>query len=104
MYLAPLKVGCVCALLGLATCPALAQEQDEQTEQTEKTFGGYDCAGDCSGHKAGYDSAMGNLTLDEASCGEGSASFAEGCKVFAEDPSRGSDVDDQGNPIEGNPE
>ena len=98
-----LRAGFVCALLGVATCHALAQEAGEPLEQTTKTFGGYDCPGDCSAHKAGYEWAAGKIVTDETDCGAGASSFAEGCKAFAQDPSRGSDIDDQGDPIETNP-
>ena len=104
MDLALLRAACGCALLGLATSHALAQEPSEPQEQTTKTFGGYDCSGDCSAHKAGYEWAAGKIVTDETACGPGFSGFAEGCKAFAQDPSRGSDIDDQGNPIETNPE
>ena len=104
MDVAIIRVGCVCALLGLASCHALAQEVNDQSDQVTKTFGGYDCSGNCSDHKAGYEWAAGKIVTDVANCGPGFSSFAEGCKVFAQDPSRGSDIDDQGNPIEVNPE
>jgi hypothetical protein len=101
---AVMRVGCVCALLGLASCHALAQEVNDQSDQIMKTFGGYDCSGNCSAHKVGYEWAAGKIVTDETECGPGFSAFAEGCKAFAQDPSRGSDIDDQGNPIETNPQ
>jgi len=102
--LAFLRAACACALLSLAASHALAQEQSEPQEPTTKTFGGYDCSGDCSAHKAGYEWAAGKIVTDETECGPGFSAFEEGCKSFVQDPSRGSDIDDQGNPIESNPQ
>jgi hypothetical protein len=67
----------------------------------DRTFGGYDCTDDCSGHKAGYDWAEANGITDPADCPMGnSQSFYEGCLAYTEDPSRGSDDDDDGEPID----
>jgi hypothetical protein len=65
------------------------------------TFGGYECTGGCAGHAAGYDWAQ-EHDIDEAEmCPEGnSQSFHEGCLVYTEDPSRGSDEDDDGQAID----
>ena len=65
------------------------------------TFGGNDCTDDCSGHKAGYDWAEQNGVKDGSECSGNSTSFEEGCQTYIEDPSRGSDVDDDGNEIDG---
>ena len=86
-----LGAGFACALLASVTQSAFAQE---------RTFGGYDCTKDCSGHKAGYDWAAEHNIISERDCDGDSQSFIEGCQAYVEDPSRGSDFDDEGNPIE----
>lgn len=51
-----------------------------------KSFGGYNCKGDCSGHEAGYNWASDNAYADEDDCeamdANDSKSFYEGCLVF----------------------
>jgi len=65
------------------------------------SFGGNECAEDCSGHAAGYDWAEQHDIDDPDDCPQGnSQSFHEGCRVYTEDPMRGSDEDDDGNPID----
>jgi hypothetical protein len=65
-----------------------------------RTFGGYECTLDCSGHKAGYEWAEARDIGDEASCEAilrrwpNRNSFYEGCLAYVEDPGRGSDDDD----------
>ena len=72
--------------------PALAQGL--------RTFGGYDCTIDCSGHAAGYRWAEDQDVHDESDCPLGNSnSFYEGCLAYTEDPSRGADEDDDGRPI-----
>lgn len=66
----------------------------------DRTFGGYDCTEDCSGHKAGYEWAERNGISDSGNCGGNSNSFEEGCRAYTEDPNRGADEDDDGNEIE----
>jgi len=66
----------------------------------QQTFGGNDCTDDCSGHKAGYDWAEQHQISDENDCSSNSQSFNEGCQTFVEDPSRGSEEDDEGEDIE----
>ncbi|MBZ9919085.1 hypothetical protein LB517_10870 [Mesorhizobium sp. BR1-1-12] len=78
------------ALVVVLATPSLAQQ----------TFGGNDCTEDCSGHKAGYDWAERNQIADESACSSNSQSFNEGCQTFVEDPSRGSEEDDEGEDIE----
>lgn len=63
-------------------------------------FGGYQCKGGCSGHAAGYRWAEAHGIDDPTNCPLGHGeSFYEGCLVYTEDPSRGSDEDDDGDPI-----
>jgi hypothetical protein len=66
----------------------------------EKTFGGYDCTEDCSGHAAGYKWAEEKDIQDESDCGGDSQSFIEGCETYVQDPNRGATEDDEGNDIE----
>ncbi|MFK8250218.1 hypothetical protein [Ancylobacter terrae] len=64
-----------------------------------RTFGGYECTNDCTGHAAGYRWAAENPhRLDE--CGRGGPSFFEGCRVYTDEPYRGAEEDDQGEVIE----
>ena len=68
--------------------------------QGVRTFGGYYCTIDCSGHRAGYLWAEDQDIQDEFQCPQGrSNSFYEGCLAYTEDPSRGADDDDNGQPI-----
>ena len=48
----------------------------------EETFYGYNCKGDCSGHKAGYDWANKNNITDFDGCVGKSNSFIEGCMAY----------------------
>ena len=72
----------------------------------DRQFGGYDCTDDCSGHKAGYEWAESKSIADPTTCmnvlirSPNSTSFAEGCQAYTEDPSRGSDEDDDGDDID----
>ena len=72
-----------------ATTPCLA-----------RSFGGYECTVDCSGHKAGYEWAEAKDISDEESCeailrrSPNRNSFYEGCLAYVEDPARGADDDD----------
>jgi hypothetical protein len=71
-----------------------------------REFGGYECTDDCSGHKAGYVWAEAKDITNPATCeailirSPRSTSFYEGCLVYTEDPSRGSDEDDDGEDID----
>jgi len=47
-----------------------------------KTFHGYECTEDCSGHEAGYEWAEENNISDENDCDGNSASFIEGCIIY----------------------
>jgi hypothetical protein len=82
-----------------AATPSVAQD---------RMFGGYDCTDDCSGHAAGYEWAKAHRITDASDCPtSGPKSFYEGCLVYTEDPDRGADWDDDGDPIQlapiGNP-
>jgi hypothetical protein len=76
------------------------------TPSIARTFGGYECRVDCSGHKAGYEWAEARGTTDEARCEAilrrwpNRNSFYEGCLVYVEDPARGADEDDDGDEID----
>lgn len=71
-----------------------------------RTFGGYECTEDCSGHKAGYEWAEAHDFTDETQCeaillrSPNRTSFYEGCLAYIENPSRGADEDDDGEEIE----
>jgi len=54
----------------------------KKINKTKKTFHGYDCSDDCSGHEAGYEWAEENEITDEDNCDGKSDSFIEGCKIF----------------------
>lgn len=83
----------ISALAAFLLCVTPAEAQD-------RTFGDNECTDDCSGHKAGYEWAERNSVSREADCLGQSNSFEEGCRTFIEDPYRGADEDDQGDPIE----
>ena len=77
--------------LSFAT-PSIARNDDWAT------FGGYDCLASCLGHARGYRWAEARrikLCPDTPS-----QSFNEGCEVFIDDPYRGADEDDDGDPID----
>jgi hypothetical protein len=60
----------------LTSAPSKAQE---------RTFGGYECTEDCSGHKAEYEWAEEHNITDESDCGGNSQSFIEGCQTYTPD-------------------
>ncbi len=67
----------------------------------DRTFGGYECTDDCSGHKAGYEWAERKGIKSSSDCPLGNSnSFYEGCLAYTEDPYRGSDADDDGEDID----
>lgn len=86
-----MKLSFVMALMALGMFCTAAEAQ--------QTFGGYECTEDCSGHQAGYDWAREHNITDPDDCGGDSQSFVEGCKVYTENPYRGSEYDDDGNEI-----
>jgi hypothetical protein len=49
-----------------------------------RSFGGYDCTEDCSGHEAGYEWAEDNGIDNADDCGGNSDSFIEGCWEYVE--------------------
>lgn len=58
----------------------------EGADQEEaRTFNGYTCTEDCSGHEAGYEWAAENGISDPGDCGGNSNSFIEGCEAYAEE-------------------
>ena len=50
-----------------------------------RTFEGYPCTVDCSGHEAGYEWAEEKGLDDPDDCGGNSNSFIEGCMAYAEE-------------------
>ena len=66
-----------------------------------RTFGGFECTDDCSGHAAGYKWAQEHDIDEEDLCPAGnSMSFHEGCIVYVREPTRGADEDDDAEPID----
>ena len=51
--------------------------------QHTRTFKGYVCTKDCSGHIAGYRWAQRKGIKDPSECGGNSQSFYEGCLAYA---------------------
>lgn len=58
---------------------------EDDSEFETKTFKGYECTDDCSGHEAGYNWAEENGIYDENDCGGNSNSFIEGCISYVEE-------------------
>ena len=89
MRLAPtvFLLGLVLALPACTSVPA------------SRTFGGFRCTKDCTGHSAGYRWASRNPHRIEECVRETPRSFREGCLVFDHDPRRGWQTDDAGQPI-----
>jgi threonine dehydrogenase-like Zn-dependent dehydrogenase len=76
----------------ISTEPAIAQ----------RTYGGFDCTIDCSGHAAGYQWAERNGITDEADCPlpNNSPSFQEGCVAYTQDNARADpNADDDGDVV-----
>lgn len=71
-----------------------------EIQASELTFGGYTCTDDCSGHAAGYLWAERRRITRARDCSGRSNSFYEGCLAYVEDPDRGADEDDDGEPID----
>jgi hypothetical protein len=71
-------------------------------DASAREFGGYECTVDCSGHAAGYRWAEAHNITDESDCplSGNRTSFYEGCLAYVEDPDRGADEDDDGDPID----
>ena len=91
-------------LYGLATCqlaslsPTERQAVKEAAEKRARalmavppvagrSFKGYACTVDCSGHEAGYQWAEDNGIDDESDCTGNSQSFIEGCIAYVEENS-----------------
>ncbi len=49
-----------------------------------KTFYGYECTEDCSGHEAGYSWAEKNNVKNKRECESHSTSFTKGCLIYLE--------------------
>ena len=58
--------------------------EDSNSLPSQKTFYGYDCTSDCSGHEAGYKWANDKGITDFNDCGGNSQSFKEGCQSYVE--------------------
>ena len=73
--------------------PPPPQEAPPAWETPRRTFGGYSCTQDCSGHEAGYAWAEDMGIEDASNCGGRSNSFIEGCHAYVEDNFPDSDED-----------
>lgn len=73
--------------IGLFTCSKEDERRvaigDAARSTPSRTFHGYACTEDCSGHKAGYDWAARKGIDDPDDCGGYSQSFIEGCRAYA---------------------
>jgi hypothetical protein len=66
----------------------------------DRTFGGFDCTLDCSGHSAGYKWAERKGITDEANCPDGnSQSFHEGGVAYTQGQVADPDEDDDGGAV-----
>jgi|SRR6185437_12899393 len=66
----------------------------------DRSFGGFDCADDCSGHAAGYQWADRHNIESDGDCPQGnSESFHEGCIAYTQDSTQDADTDDQGHEV-----
>jgi len=63
-------------------------------QPTVRSFRGYECTDDCSGHEAGYEWAERKGITDPDDCGGKSESFIEGCRSYAEEQGYGGEDDD----------
>lgn len=73
------------------------QQPDKRADA--KTFHGYPCTQDCSGHKAGYNWAKQHSIDEVDNCNKAgetsnSPSFAEGCRAYVEENQETTDDDD----------
>lgn len=60
---------------------------------SSKSFKGYSCTDDCSGHEAGYEWAEDKDIYDYDNCSGNSTSFIEGCKAYVDELMENRDVD-----------
>lgn len=58
---------------------------DEDNDAPAASFAGRRCTQDCSGHRAGYESAEEKGITDPDQCGGKSQSFIEGCQAYADE-------------------
>ncbi len=86
--------------IALSIC-ALAVSCCASGQTSARTFGGYECTDDCVGHAAGFRWAEENEITEADECPEKSSkAFYEGCLAYVDDPERGADRDDDGEPIQ----
>jgi hypothetical protein len=79
-----------------------ATNETETPETNPRTFAGYECTGDCSGHEAGYAWAEEHNISDGDECdtaGEhsNSPSFAEGCHAYVDGDADSEDTENPDN-------
>lgn len=63
----------------------LEEEVEMGADDAPRTFHGYDCTENCSGHEAGYEWAEENDIDDPDDCDGNSNSFNEGCEAYVEE-------------------
>lgn len=63
----------------------LPESTSKPSHRTPKSFLGYECTDDCSGHEAGYEWAEENDIDDPDDCDGNSESFIEGGRAYAEE-------------------
>jgi|GEM_PF-2509403 len=74
--------------------PKAPYKYTEQYRQPPtRSFRGYECTDDCSGHEAGYEWAERKGITDPDDCSGKSESFIEGCKSYAEEQGYGGEDD-----------
>jgi hypothetical protein len=76
----------------VAAATAAVQDQPRRTppsppktQQAAKKFGEYPCQSDCAEDKAGYQWAARNRISDPDDCSGSTATFIEGCRVYAQE-------------------
>jgi hypothetical protein len=68
--------------------------------EARSSFGGYPCKRSCAAYARGYLWAARGRVTDPIRCQvTNSVAFRAGCMVYTQDPKRGADTDDDGNPI-----
>ena len=90
------KVIAVCTAMSLGGMVLL----ESSPADARSSFGGYPCKRSCAGYARGYRWAERGGVTDPNRCQiTNSISFRAGCMVYTQEPSRGADTDDDGNPI-----
>jgi hypothetical protein len=67
------------------TAPVWLPPSPAPAAEPQRTFHGYRCTGNCSGHQAGYEWGRKRGISNPSSCTGNSRSFIEGCRAYAEE-------------------